>query len=300
MYMFQFRWRKQVFASLEHAYQYEKLMHHGSEGAESILGARDSFEAKRLADRYVQKGRAFPSWLEGRCGVVSQMLALKYVQCEQYRHMINLHHTFVEDTGDEFWGRGRGGRGQNQLGKLHADVRASRTRVLIAGSSQVRRMDLAYAEANPSTPSIVDVECVPGGTTRDVHRRLVGRNLERYDLIIVCVGGNDFMDRNQTEIRSEVRDVISHQQSLHRFLTRNSRAKIRYASIFPRMNRRSADRPLSYNPPVTAVNATNTFLVPLPSLWHRRKHLKHEFSQKDGVHLNREGQLYVMRTLCSK
>ena len=76
------------------------------------------------------------------------MLEIKHCQCDDYRRLIDLHSTFVEDTSDAFWGRGRDGRGLNSLGLLHSLVRVGRRRVLIAGSSQTRSMGAAYHDAN--------------------------------------------------------------------------------------------------------------------------------------------------------
>ena len=86
-----------------------------------------------------------------------QALSVRWLQ-----GLIDLHSTFVEDTSDAFCGRGRDGHGLISLGLHHSLVRDGRRRVLIAGSSQTRSMGAAYHDANPSTPSLVDVVSISG------------------------------------------------------------------------------------------------------------------------------------------
>ena len=297
MFMFPFRWSGRLFYSLEHAYQHEKALHHGlGDAADAIASAGDSFEAKRTADRFLPRGTINDVWIEGRTRLMLPMLRAKHCQCDGYSRLIDAHSTFVEDTSDPFWGRGRDGSGRNALGLLHSQVRDGRRRVLIAGSSQTRSMGAAYHDAEPSTPSVVDVVSISGGTTRQLLRELTRRDLSAYDAIFICVGANDLLDRGQTEVRNTVRRVISDQRQLLAHLEGHSRAVVRYSSIFPRLTTRL---PLDFNRPATAVNASNShFLVPLPDLWTRRG-MNGQYCERDGVHLNSAGRAYVMEALCS-
>ena len=297
MFMFPFRWSSQLFPSLEHAYQYEKALHHAQgDAADAVASAGDSFPAKWTADRFLPRGTISDSWTEGRTRVMLAMLEIKHCQCEDYRRLIDLHSTFVEDTSDAFWGRGRDGRGLNSLGLLHSLVRDGRRRVLITGSSQTRSMGDAYHDANPSTPSLVDVVSISGGTTRDLLGELTRRDLSRHDAILICVGTDDLLNSGQTEVRNPVRRVISDQRELLAHLEGHSRAVVRYASILPRL---MTQRPLDFNRAATAVDARNShFLVPLPDLWTRQR-MNTQYCEWDDIHLNSAGRAYVLEALCS-
>ena len=76
----------------------------------------------------------------------------KAIVCKAYKDELLCHENFVENTGDEHWGKGKVGRpGRNTLGKLHNKVRASLYKhVFIVGDSVTRDLlKVAGISTNP-------------------------------------------------------------------------------------------------------------------------------------------------------
>ena len=208
LFPFPFTYNDQEFHSVEQAYQYEKArIHKSHDTMRAVLNSRDGFGAKRAADRRITSVGLIPEWLCQRKDIMLTMLLHKYRQCPEYAAMIDHHSSFVEDTNSEYWGRGRDGRGENTLGKLHLQVRNSRRRVLIAGSLPDRDMAAAYDRIKNKLASIVDVMSVPGGSVASVRHRLSRHSLDKYDVIFIVIGSSDMSSRD-TELLSQPEDLI--------------------------------------------------------------------------------------------
>jgi len=112
-----------VFKSTEAAYQYCKAVFVGSpdELVEKIVSAPNGLAAKRLAHQVP----ASPDWDKLREEAMRVIIDAKVTQCEDYWEFLTGHPetTFVENTDNQFWAKGKHGEGQNTLGKIHMAVR---------------------------------------------------------------------------------------------------------------------------------------------------------------------------------
>ncbi len=121
-------WNGELWMTVEHAYQAAKFT--DQDIKQQIKTARSAYDAKHIADEH--RDVIKPDWQIERLTVMEALVKLKY---EQHPHIQKkLLQTgeaeIIEDTDDEFWGRGATGAGKNQLGKIWMAVRDSRTAIL--------------------------------------------------------------------------------------------------------------------------------------------------------------------------
>ena len=110
--------------SAEAAYQYRKALQYGQwQMAEDILHCKRAVEAKRLGDDISTDQQ----WWDIRQSVMMEVIRQKAKQCHEFRNTLlaSQGNVLVEDTGHEFWGRGKHGDGQNKLGILLQALRSS-------------------------------------------------------------------------------------------------------------------------------------------------------------------------------
>lgn len=109
-------WNKS-FASSEQAYQHFKAVFHGHwEIAVEILREGTSVGCYRLG-----KGiKTSTLWQKEKVRVMLHILKHKVYQCAEFREELlqNRNKVFCEDTKNQFWGLGKGGKGLNTLGVL--------------------------------------------------------------------------------------------------------------------------------------------------------------------------------------
>ena len=120
-YSFDLFWNGIHFRSVEHAYQYMKLLHHNHVEAESILEAKDGFSAMKITRKLLPIHLILSTWTDNyKIALMHSLLKVKFQQCEAYRFAIHTGSDFVEDTNNLFWGKGnKNQQGENNLGKLH-------------------------------------------------------------------------------------------------------------------------------------------------------------------------------------
>lgn len=122
---FQLRWHGRKFATLEHAYHWEKFVGVTYWAATQIKAAPSAHEAFRLARLFKDKRR--PDWDEVKLDVMRELLLAKARQHEYVRRKLLAtgERELVENSWrDDFWGWGPNRDGQNMLGKLWMDVRS--------------------------------------------------------------------------------------------------------------------------------------------------------------------------------
>ena len=110
------------FKSSEHAYQYRKCIHmNNNTAAADVLKAEIASQAKWIGDSI----GVSQSWKDIQTTTMMEILRVKSRQCPQFvRALVNSNsRPLIEDTPNEFWGRGPNGRGQNTLGKLLTTLR---------------------------------------------------------------------------------------------------------------------------------------------------------------------------------
>ena len=110
------------FQTTEHAYQYRKAIEMGLyDTAEVIRKADSPRQAQLIADEV----ETDENWSEMKKDVMNSLLIEKARQCPEYRQDLlrSKDYILVEDTGHDYWGRGRRGQGLNMLGKLHMSLR---------------------------------------------------------------------------------------------------------------------------------------------------------------------------------
>ena len=105
------------FKSVEHGYTYYKaLTMNKTKEAEDILKARHAKAAKDIGDKIDTNQK----WQNVKDGVMFHLLQMKAQQCDFFSE--ELRNTrdaiLVENTDNEYWGRGKLGTGKNTLGRM--------------------------------------------------------------------------------------------------------------------------------------------------------------------------------------
>ena len=145
------QFRGHTFASLEHAFQYQKALTHDCQHlAQRIFMAPHAGIAKILA-------REIPSishsWIKYRENFMRELLHIKFYSSKLFRDTLmalpeRCHLT--HPVPDNFWGTGRDGKGQNMLGFILSDIHRKKT------TDQKRR-----THTNSNKPSIPTPAPVP-------------------------------------------------------------------------------------------------------------------------------------------
>lgn len=107
-----------TFSTSEAAYQYSKAMFAGKEGiALAIMKTKTGSSAKDLADKNICPSLQWHRIMET---VMEHITTIRILNDHDLRRFLinNKEFLFVEDTGNEYWARGREYRGQNKLGKI--------------------------------------------------------------------------------------------------------------------------------------------------------------------------------------
>jgi len=111
-----------TFKSVEHGYTYYKalMMNRRAEG-EEILKTRNAKSAKDIGDKIETNLK----WQDIKNNVMFHLLQQKAKQCDLFnKHLYDSQNAIlVEDTANEYWGRGRTGTGQNTLGRMLMTIR---------------------------------------------------------------------------------------------------------------------------------------------------------------------------------
>ena len=110
------------FTSAEQAYQWYKATDHGYFNlAYDILCESNPYSILRKG-KQVKTGK---NWKNKKVSVMKHILCEKFDSCAPFRQELNKYkdYVLVEDTNNEFWGRGVSGAGRNLLGVLLTEVR---------------------------------------------------------------------------------------------------------------------------------------------------------------------------------
>ena len=105
------------FTSSEAAFQYATALEHGkNKKAEEIRQAPNAHKAKQLAKNIEQTEQ----WQNKKSDIMWEILEQKARHCEKFRRKLieTGDDTLIEDTNDDYWGRGSNGNGKNMLGTL--------------------------------------------------------------------------------------------------------------------------------------------------------------------------------------
>ncbi|MFO0703204.1 MAG: NADAR family protein [Patescibacteria group bacterium] len=116
-------WGK-TFPTAEHAFQSAKFDPNTSEYLD-ILNAKSPWSAFQLARQNQAKVR--PDWREVRLKIMEEILSAKAQEHEDVRMLLKKsgNRNIIENHPvDEFWGIGKDGKGQNNMGKIWMKVRA--------------------------------------------------------------------------------------------------------------------------------------------------------------------------------
>ena len=106
-----------TFKSTEHAYNYRKAIEMGQHTtAEEIRQSRTGREAMDIAKSIATNEH----WSNVKQSIMYQLLQIKATQSNAFRQdlLASKGKSLVEDTVNEYWGRGRMGDGLNMLGRL--------------------------------------------------------------------------------------------------------------------------------------------------------------------------------------
>ena len=130
-----FAYKREIFYSSEQAYQWEKAkFHYQLKIARKIRKTKDPRKQMRL-------GRSIESntnWDTEKRKYMKDILRAKLKSCNQYREELIKSGTkvIIEDTPNQYWGRGDNGEGRNILGVLHSYFRA-----IIQSSAKVPKQE---------------------------------------------------------------------------------------------------------------------------------------------------------------
>ena len=114
-------WKEETFCCAEAAFCWEKVHMCGYEHLAKFVQLTDGTSAKILCCTIpVNK-----EWETSQSSILQAILMAKAAQCSEYFDLLLSSETFVYDSPDPIWGRGKNGAGENHLGKLHDIVRKS-------------------------------------------------------------------------------------------------------------------------------------------------------------------------------
>lgn len=121
---FAVEWRGRLWQTSEHAYQAAKFFDTAPELVEEIFNSHSAHEAKKIAERNVDKVPA--DWLEVKSAIMEDICSHKLEQHSYVKKKLlqteNLE--IVEDSPkDDFWGWGPERNGLNELGKIWMRLR---------------------------------------------------------------------------------------------------------------------------------------------------------------------------------
>ena len=114
-------WNK-TFISVEQAYQWRKCTWHGKQvRADKILQCQDPFRIKWKGTFTTDE-----QWENNKTKLMWELLCLKARACPEFKSQLiaSFPQVLVENTADEFWGRGPDGFGINTLGCLLSQLRS--------------------------------------------------------------------------------------------------------------------------------------------------------------------------------
>lgn len=103
--------------TLEHAYQAAKSAFHGFD-PERLRG-RTAVQAQRITRGIKTK----PEWFARNLEVMTDLLWDKFADSDLQQKLLLTTEMLIEDTSNEYWGRGRDGSGRNVLGHLLVSLR---------------------------------------------------------------------------------------------------------------------------------------------------------------------------------
>lgn len=111
-----------MYPTSEHAYQAAKFANN-KEIINKIINALSPSEAKRISTEYKDQKRK--NWTNIKLKIMSEIIYEKAKQHTEIRN--NLLETgiaqIIENSDNQFWGRGKDNKGKNQLGKIWMQIR---------------------------------------------------------------------------------------------------------------------------------------------------------------------------------
>ncbi len=110
-------------------------------------------------------------------------------------------------------------------------------RLLLAGSSHVRRMDYYLHQECQARGIVADVDvvCLPGGIISQLKSTLQRLNLHQYDhiIIIIIIGTNNIFHKDGTR-NTDATDIMHQLTSLTDQLQCQTKASVQLTSLLPR------------------------------------------------------------------
>ena len=113
-----------IYPTSEHAYHAAKCTN--IKGKEEILAAKSPLLVKEISNKKYRKAR-HPNWDNIKLQVMESILRAKLDQHGEVRDALvkSGDEEIAENSPiDSFWGRGKNGNGENQLGKLWMKIRS--------------------------------------------------------------------------------------------------------------------------------------------------------------------------------
>ena len=111
-----------TFYSVEQAYQWRKCtFHHKTNKAKTILKLSDPYRIKAVGTFTTA-----PEWDRKKAEFMLELLLIKAKVCPLFKELLinSFPKVLVEDTANDYWGRGANGEGANTLGCLLIHIRS--------------------------------------------------------------------------------------------------------------------------------------------------------------------------------
>jgi len=118
---FKVAYDNRTWMTAEHAYQAQKFTE--SKIKDKIANCPSAYKAKMTAQNCKEKVR--DNWFDDSVEIMKTILHAKLSQHQYIKEKLtdSGDKRLVENTDDEFWGRGENGDGENMLGKLWMELR---------------------------------------------------------------------------------------------------------------------------------------------------------------------------------
>ena len=227
-------------------------------------------------------------WFIVKKDIMYEILKAKFVQCQPYRKLLLAYAdmVFIEDTTNDYWGRGRDGNGNNHLGRLHNALASETKTFAIVGDSNARHLSEQLVHCAGVLGVMVECRtyCIPGASIKDIDVHM--SNFQDFDAVFLIVGSNDIQRKDgtpKTEINTLIEQLTELKQSF--------KAICQNTYLIPLLPRNTGTHLQDYSTVKTynkLAKYTNRHLpidLSLPEFWKRDK-VNTDFLLADGVHLN--------------
>lgn len=267
-------------------------MHHeDEERATRVLSTDNPFKAKEIADEI----SASQEWLQVRESEMEKVARAKYSQCKEARDYLidTKDKRLVEDTSDEFWARGKNGKGRNVMGHILESVRSNPPQENFIYGSKERKTDqsevllLTNSLGKDINPDVLVKNSVVNKTMTykidDAYHYMETYNGSAEKVILQVITN----DVNESEENPE--EVFNKLSNLTDFIcTKLPRSQIYVSQCLPKGQNEDVNRNIN------KINALLYNIDGIKIIAHDNfKQNNQDLFQSDRIHLTRKGTSFL-------